>query len=211
MMASDAVELVIMEHFPAIDGVLGRYYDDMRRRMQTLVDVPVRSRNYCDPGDFGTAVAVVLSGSFAPWSLHDPAALARLGERLRRFDGAVLGICGGMQQQAVFAGGEIGLRQRQALGYGAVEVLDGRDLLAGLGPTAVVYEHHSWDVVSLPEDFVVLARSDDCAVEAIRARDRPWWGTQFHPEQSSVQNPAGAQVLSNFFALAGVDAARTRA
>ncbi|HWE09932.1 MAG TPA: gamma-glutamyl-gamma-aminobutyrate hydrolase family protein [Solirubrobacteraceae bacterium] len=207
-MARDGVAFVIMEHAPAIDRALKRHFEAIRRRMQSLVDVPVRSRHYCDAGDFGTAAAVILSGSFAPWSVHDPAALARLGERVWRFDRAVLGICGGMQQMAVFAGGEVGPRRRAALGYGAVEVLDARDLLGGLGPTAVVYEHHAWDVVSLPENFVVLARSADCAVEAVRARDRAWWGTQFHPERFNAQHSAGARVLRNFFALAGVGARR---
>ena len=108
-----------------------------------------------------------------------------------------------MQLQTMFAGGTIGPRERPAVGYAPVEVLDEADLLGGLGPTAVTYEHHSCNVVALPEGFLVLARSEDCAVEAVRARERPWWGTQFHPEQFGDQHPDGARVLRNFFALAG--------
>ncbi|MFZ0090883.1 MAG: gamma-glutamyl-gamma-aminobutyrate hydrolase family protein [Solirubrobacteraceae bacterium] len=207
--ASAAVDFVIMEHAPAIDAVLARHYEAIRRRMQRLAGAPVRSRHYSDVDDFGSAAAVILSGSFAPWSVHDPGALARLGECVGRFDGAVLGICAGMQRLVVSAGGAIGPRERPAIGYETVEILDEADLLGGLGPTAVTYEHHSWDVVSLPPGFVVLARSEDCAVEALRARDRPWWGTQFHPERFSAQHPAGARVLRNFLVLAGVGAGRT--
>ena len=147
---------------------------------------------------------MILSGSFAAWDLHDPDALARLGDRVERFDGAVLGICGGMQLQTMFAGGGIGPRARPAIGYERVEVLEGGDLLGGLGLTAETYEHHSWDVDTLPDDFEVLARSEDCAVEAVRSRVRRWWGTQFHPERFSARRPDGARILRNFFALAEV-------
>ncbi|MGI9185177.1 MAG: glutamine amidotransferase-related protein [Solirubrobacteraceae bacterium] len=202
-MAAAGVEFVVTEHRPAITRTLKRHYEVIRERIEALAGVPVRSRHYCDAEDFDAA-AVVLSGSFAPWAEHDAVALDRLGESVRRFGGPVLGICGGMQLQAMFAGGAIGPRERPAVGFAPVEILDDGDLLGGLGLTAVTYEHHSWDVVTLPENFVVLARSEDCAVEAVRARDRPWWGTQFHPEQFSVEHPDGARVLRNFFALAGI-------
>jgi GMP synthase-like glutamine amidotransferase len=202
-MAAAVVDFVVTEHRPAITRALERHYEVIRKRLERLAGVPVRSQHYYDAENFAAA-AVVLSGSFAPWAQHDAGALDRLGESVRRFGGAVLGICAGMQLLTVFAGGAIGPRERPAVGFAAVEVLDEGGLLGGLGPTAVTYEHHSWDVVTLPEDFDVLARSEDCAVEAVRARDRPWWGTQFHPEQFSSQHPDGACVLRNFFALAGV-------
>lgn len=204
-MTTVVVDFVITEHPSAMTGVLGRHYEVIRRRIERLARVPVRSQYYGDAGGFGAA-AVILSGSFAPWALHDPHALARLREKVERFDGPVLGICAGMQLQTIFAGGAIAPRERPAVGYERVEVLDEGGLLGGLGLTTVAYEHHSCDVVTLPEDFVVLARSEDCAVEAIRARERPWWGTQFHPERFSARHPGGARVLRNFLVSAGVGA-----
>lgn len=91
-----------------------------------------------------------------------------------------------------------------ALGYQPVEVLDEDGLLGGLGPNAVAYQHHYWEVVNLPEDFVIVARSEDCRVEAVRSPARNWWGTQFHPERFSARHPDGERVLRNFFSLAGV-------
>ncbi len=205
-MAGAVVDFVITEHPPAMTRALERHYEVIRKRLERLAGVPVRSQHYCDGGDFDGAAAVILSGSFAPWAAHDPHALARLGESVQRFDGAVLGICAGMQLQAIFAGGAIGPRVRPAVGYGRIKVLQGDDLLGGLGVTAVAYEHHGWDVVTLPDGFEVLARSEDCAVEAVRARERHWWGTQFHPERFTAQHPDGARVLRNFLALAGVGA-----
>jgi len=52
----------------------------------------------------------------------------------------------------------------------------------------------------------VLARSEECAIEAVAAPARRWWGTQFHPELASREHPDGERVLRNFFELAGVRA-----
>ncbi|MBV9800781.1 MAG: hypothetical protein JO039_22230 [Solirubrobacterales bacterium] len=164
--------------------------------------MPVRHRRYTDLGDLDGAAAVVLSGSFAPWSDHDSAALGRLGEAVTRYRGPVLGICAGMQLLTLFAGGAIGPRERPEVGFGPIDILDDRDLLSGLAPRAVAYKHHAEDVIALPDGFDVLARSEHCAVEAIAGRDRCWWGTQFHPERFSARYPAGVRVLRNFFALA---------
>jgi GMP synthase-like glutamine amidotransferase len=197
------VEFVITEHPAAMTSAMQRHYEVIRSRIERLAGVPVRSRGYSDTDGFAAA-AVILSGSFAPWTMHDPAALARLGESVERFDGPVLGICAGMELQTIFAGGEIAPRARPAVGYVRIEILDESGLLLGLGQSALTYEHHSWDVVTLPDDFEVLARSEDCAVEAVRSRKRCWWGTQFHPERFSAQRPDGARILRNFFALAEV-------
>lgn len=203
-MSTAVVDFVITEHPPSITPELERHYGVIRGRIEELAGVPVRSLGYCDTGGFDMAAAVILSGSFAPWAVHDPTALARLGEQVKHFDGAVLGICAGMELQTIVAGGVIARREHPAIGYERVEVLEQGDLLGGLGVSAMVYEHHAWDVVTLPEDFVVLARSEDCAVEAVRSRARPWWGTQFHPEQFTPEHPDGARVLRNFLATAGV-------
>jgi GMP synthase-like glutamine amidotransferase len=205
-MARAVVDFVITEHPPALTIALERHYEVIRRRMERLAGVPVRGRRYVDADGFDGA-AVVLSGSFAPWAAHDPDALARLGESVGRFAGPVLGICAGMQLQAIFAGGAIGPRERPELGYGPIEVLHDGDLLDGLGPLAIAYQHHAYDVTSVPEEFVVLARSEGCAVQAIAAPDRRWWGTQFHPERFTARHPDGARVLRNFFGLAGLEIA----
>lgn len=204
-MTAAVVDFVITEAPTAISRKLERHYENIRRRIERLAGVPVRSRHYCDVDGFATA-AVILSGSFAPWSAHEPGALTRLGDQVEKFDGAVLGICAGMQLQTIFAGGEIAPRTRPAIGFGPVEIVEQGGLLAGLGATAVAYEHHAWDVVTVPKEFSVLARSEECAVEAVRARGRPWWGTQFHPERFTRQRPDGARVLRNFLGVAGVAA-----
>jgi GMP synthase-like glutamine amidotransferase len=203
-MGTMVVDFVVTEHPAAMTRPLKRHYETIRRQLEQLAGAPVRSRPYVAADDFTAVAAVVLSGSFAPWALHDRAALARLAASVGRFDGPVLGICAGMQLQMMFAGGTIAQRERPAVGYGTIDVLDEGGLLGGLGVAATVYEHHSYNVIAPPEGFAVLARSGDCAVEAVAAPERRWWGTQFHPERFDEQNPAGERVLRNFFMLAGL-------
>lgn len=200
-MPAGCIDFVITEHPPAITRGLERDYEGIRRRLERLAGMPVRSLRYTDIDDFDGADAVVLSGSFAPWAVHDPLAISRLGETLVDFPGPVLGICAGMQLLTMFAGGAVGPRTRPEVGFGPVAVVGADGLLGGLGPTATVYKHHADDVVAVPDGFMVLARSEHCAVEAISAPDRLWWGTQFHPERFDAKHPDGAAVLRNFFAL----------
>lgn len=198
------IDLVLTEHPPAISPVRERHYEDVRRQLERVAGVSVRSRRYCDVRGFDGAAAVVLSGSFAPWTAHEPAALSRFGEILRRHNGPVFGICAGMQLQTMFAGGLISPGGRPEVGFGPIEIVQTDGLLAGLGKTAVVYKHHADKVVAVPDGFDVLARSEACAVQAIAAPRQAWWGTQFHPECFDAEHPDGAYVLRNFFALAGL-------
>jgi len=71
-------------------------------------------------------------------------------------------------------------------------------LLAGFEKTFTAFKSHFEHVAAdfrLTRHFDVLATSDWCAVEVIRHRTRPLWGTQFHPERSGE---AGERIAANF-------------
>ena len=181
------------------------HYERIRARLEDLAGTRVESVHYVRAESLGGASAVVISGSFAPWAAHDQDELARLGDSVRAYDGPVLGICAGMQLQASFAGGSYAPSKLvPATGFGPVEVVDADGLLRGLPAEPTVYKHHTEEIVDVPDGFRVVARSAECAVEAIEDPKRGWWGTQFHPEEFDDQHPAGELVLRNFFALAGV-------
>ncbi|GAA6009439.1 hypothetical protein JCM10207_003780 [Rhodosporidiobolus poonsookiae] len=79
-------------------------------------------------------------------------------------------------------------------------------LFNGIPPTfsAVQYNSLVVDPASLPNDLEVLAWTDDAdgrdEVMALRHREKPLSGVQFHPE--SIESTYGARLLSNFFSLA---------
>jgi GMP synthase (glutamine-hydrolysing) len=156
-----------------------------------------------DPVRLSHASAIVLSGSTAPWSVRDPAELARLGEAVRAARRPVLGICAGMQLQAVFAGGALGVSAKPERGFLPIGVDDASDLLRDLPREVIVFQDHTDEITTLPDGYRILASSSDCRIQAIADAGRRWWGTQFHPEEFTHEHPAGKQVLERFFSLVG--------
>jgi GMP synthase-like glutamine amidotransferase len=199
------VDFVITEHPSFLDPERTRRYGEIRRLLSGLAGRPVAAVHYLEVRSLGPG-PIVLSGSSAPWATHDPESLDRLGEAVLAADAPVLGICGGMQLLARFAGGRISTMvpaEREERGYAPVEVIDADGLLAGLSEPPTVFHDHRDEVTVLPDGFRVLARTEACAIQAIAAPERSWWGTQFHPERFDDEHPDGERVLRNYFSLAG--------
>jgi GMP synthase (glutamine-hydrolysing) len=198
------VDFVVTEHPLHLDAERARRYEEVAKVLENVAGLPVKAVHYLDAESLG-AGPLVLSGSAAQWAVHDPAALDRLGDAVLTVEAPVLGICAGMQLLARFAGGRIETMvppEREELGYGPVEVLDEGDLFAGLAERPTVFHDHRDEVTVLPDGFRVLARTEACAIQAIAAPERRWWGTQFHPERYDEEHPDGERVLRNFFSLA---------
>lgn len=72
-------------------------------------------------------------------------------------------------------------------------------LLAGVERQLEVGRYHSWCIQadSLPDEWVVTARDAAGDIMAMRHRELPLYGVQFHPE--SVLTPQGKTLLTNFF------------
>jgi GMP synthase-like glutamine amidotransferase len=75
-------------------------------------------------------------------------------------------------------------------------------LFAGLGREAYFCESHYCEVKQLPSGFELLASTPECRIQAMRHRNRPLYGVQFHPEEYTEKFPAGKKLLENFFSLA---------
>ena len=199
------VELVVTEHPSYLDARRVQRYEEIRRVLEEVSGRPVSSTHYLDVERLGPG-PVVLSGSGAPWAAHDPARLDRLGDVVRAADAPVLGICAGLQLLSRFAGGRIehmeARGQQPERGYLPLEVLDDSDLLAGLPARATVFQDHTDEVLDLPTEFRLLARTEGSEIQAIAAPERRWWGTQFHPERFDADHPDGRRVIANFFRLA---------
>ena len=71
-------------------------------------------------------------------------------------------------------------------------------LFAGLPRRMIMRCAHYAEVKRLPPDFVLLASSGHCRIEAMRHRTRPLWGTQFHPEAYDAPFFHGRRILENF-------------
>lgn len=83
-----------------------------------------------------------------------------------------------------------------------IRVLRRDPLFEGLPDTIFAQEYHVAEVTSVPDGFDVLASTDECEIQALKRRDRPVYGTQFHAECYDEAHPDGRRVLQNFFRIA---------
>ena len=74
---------------------------------------------------------------------------------------------------------------------------DGRGLFRGIPNPFPATRYHSLAALSVPDCFEVTARTADRGeLMAVRHRERPLLGVQFHPE--SYLTPSGGAILRNF-------------
>lgn len=116
---------------------------------------------------------------------------------VKELDMPILGICLGHQVMAQAYGAPVG--KGTYGGYAAVEIeiIEEDDILKGIGRRTTVWASHADEVCALPSDFIKLARSKICEVEAMKHRTKPLYGVQFHPEVSHTER--GNDMLRNFF------------
>jgi anthranilate synthase/aminodeoxychorismate synthase-like glutamine amidotransferase len=107
-----------------------------------------------------------------------------------------LGVCLGHQAVVEAFGGEIASARRLLHGKTSVIEHDGKGVFRGLPQGLEVGRYHSLAATRVPDVLEVSARSDDGEVMAVRHRELPIEGVQFHPE--SVLTPMGKDVLRNF-------------
>lgn len=94
----------------------------------------------------------------------------------------MLGICYGHQFLARALAGENYIRPADPPEFGWTEVETGEcDLFEGVKRLTAMVSHYD-EVVSLPDEFTVFARSERCPIHAFQYRDLPVYGIQFHPE-----------------------------
>ena len=120
-------------------------------------------------------------------------------EVTRRFPEAgvpTLGVCLGHQSMAQAFGGTV-VRHLPVHGKTTTIEHDGRTIFAGLASPLTVGRYHSLvvDEASVPDCFEVSA-SGGGVVMALRHRELPAEGVQFHPE--SVLTDDGKLLLKNF-------------
>jgi anthranilate synthase component 2 len=107
-----------------------------------------------------------------------------------------LGVCLGHQAIVEAFDGEVGQAKQLVHGKAAEVAHDGRGLFAGLPDPFEAGRYHSLAATRVPDELEVCATTEDGEVMAVRHRELPIDGIQFHPE--SVLTPAGPQLARNF-------------
>ena len=116
----------------------------------------------------------------------------------------ILGVCLGHQTIAAAFGARVIRAQEPMHGRTSAITHDGRGVFRELPNPLVACRYHSLtvDPHSLPDSFEVSAHTQDQTVMAIRHRELPVVGLQFHPE--SVLTEHGLKLLARFLQGAGL-------
>jgi para-aminobenzoate synthetase component 2 len=115
----------------------------------------------------------------------------------------MFGVCLGHQALGVVAGATVGRAPELLHGKTSLVHHDGTGVLAGLPSPFTATRYHSLtiDPSTLPDELVATGHTESGIVMAVRHRDLPLHGVQFHPE--SVLTEGGHRMLANFLAMCG--------
>jgi GMP synthase (glutamine-hydrolysing) len=136
---------------------------------------------------------IILSGG--PASVNDEGS-PRCDEKIFELGVPVLGICYGMQLGCQMLGAKVSGAEKREYGRTNLQI-DGKSrLFTNLPATIQAWASHGDQIGALNENFVSLANTENCPYAAVRHKEKPFYGVQFHPEVSHT--PKGTQILQNF-------------
>jgi anthranilate synthase/aminodeoxychorismate synthase-like glutamine amidotransferase len=189
--------LLVLDNYDSFTYNLVQYLGE-------LGEEPVVRRNdeisVEDIGEMGVTRMVISPGPCTPTDAGiTVSAIRRWGKTI-----PTLGVCLGHQAIGEAYGGKVVRAKTLMHGKTSRITHDGKGLFANIPDPLEVMRYHSLVVEtdSLPAELEVVARSKDDPTEihAMKHRQHPVWGVQFHPESILTQN--GKDILRNFLTLA---------
>ncbi|MDP9280202.1 MAG: aminodeoxychorismate/anthranilate synthase component II [Gemmatimonadota bacterium] len=189
--------LLVLDNYDSFTYNLVQYLGE-------LGENPVVKRNdeisVEDIGTMGVTRMVISPGPCTPSDAGiTVSAIRRWGKTI-----PTLGVCLGHQAIGEAYGGKVVRAKTLMHGKTSRITHDGKGLFANVPDPLEVMRYHSLVVEtdSLPAELEVVARSKDDPTEihAMKHRQHPVWGVQFHPESILTQN--GKDILRNFLMLA---------
>ena len=189
--------LLVLDNYDSFTYNLVQYLGE-------LGETPVVRRNdeisVDEIGTMGVTRMVISPGPCTPSEAGiTVAAIRRWGKTI-----PILGVCLGHQAIGEAYGGKVVRARTLMHGKTSRITHNGRGLFSEIPSPLEVMRYHSLVVEtdSLPVDLEVLARATDDPTEihAIKHREHPVWGVQFHPESILTQH--GKDILRNFLTLA---------
>ncbi len=137
---------------------------------------------------------VILSGS--PFSVRDTKApIPDLSEIKGKLP--LLGICFGAQYLAHNFGGNVEASEKREYGRANLKNIDKScKLFKNISDNSQVWMSHADTIMKLPEDFKIIANTENINVAAYKIEKEQTFGLQFHPEV--FHSSEGQKILKNF-------------
>jgi anthranilate synthase/aminodeoxychorismate synthase-like glutamine amidotransferase len=185
------MKVLVLDNYDSFTYNLVQYLGEMGAELEVVRNDVVSAEELVDRRPDRV---VVSPGPGAP---PDAGISVDLIPRMAEAGVPVLGVCLGLQSLAAAYGGRV-VRGDPIHGKPVTVDHDGRTIFRGLESPLVAGRYHSLVVdPELPDCLERSAWSGDL-VMAVRHRDLPAEGVQFHPE--SVLTPHGKALLRNFLA-----------
>jgi anthranilate synthase/aminodeoxychorismate synthase-like glutamine amidotransferase len=188
--------LLVLDNYDSFTYNLVQYLGE-------LGEDPVVKRNdeisVDDIGRMGVTRLVISPGPCTPSEAGISVdAIKRWGETI-----PTIGVCLGHQAVGEAYGGKVVRARTLMHGKTSKVTHDGRGIFANIVSPLEVMRYHSLVIESgsLPDSLEVVARAQDdpAEIHAVRHRQHPVWGVQFHPESILTQH--GKAILKNFLCL----------
>ncbi len=175
---------------------------DFGSQYTQLIARRVRELNvYCEihpfnhyPGIDDSVKGVILSGS--PSSVRDKnAPVPDLNDIKGKLP--LLGVCYGAQFMAQNFGGLVEASDTREYGRANLKYFDQKsDLFREIEKGSQVWMSHGDTIMRLPDDFHIIASTEDVEVAGYKVEAEQTFGIQFHPEV--YHTTQGLQILNNF-------------
>lgn len=143
---------------------------------------------------------VILSGG--PYSVY-AADAPHVDPEVFNLDVPILGICYGMQEIAWHFGKNVSAGEKREYGHAALKIQrhSGKEahvdrLFAGLQDDEEVWMSHGDKLSNLPENYTIIATSDNAPFAGIAHEKKELYGIQFHPEVTHTKS--GNVLIKNF-------------
>ncbi|HXT46346.1 MAG TPA: aminodeoxychorismate/anthranilate synthase component II [Pseudonocardiaceae bacterium] len=186
-----------------IDNYDSFVYNLVQYLAQLGAECVVRRNDAVQPGDIAAADGVLISpGPGTPERAGASMDVVRdCAERGR----ALLGVCLGHQAIGAVWGATVARAPELLHGKTSEVHHNGAAVLAGLPQPFIATRYHSLTVLpeTIPDELEVTGRTASGIVMAMRHRELPVHGVQFHPE--SVLTDGGHRLLANWLRIAGAE------
>lgn len=136
---------------------------------------------------------IILSGG--PMSVYDDGAPA-IDNTIFELGIPVLGICYGMQLVANAFEGKVEPAKDREYGKANLKLTNNSVLFNDVPDNSVVWMSHGDYITGMPDDFKVIAKTDNSPICAVEKENSNIFGLQFHPEV--VHSDYGKKILQNF-------------
>lgn len=191
-----------------IDNYDSFVYNLVQYLAQLGAQCVVRRNDAVEPGDVSSSDGVLISPG--PGTPERAGASMDIVRDCAEQGRPLLGVCLGHQAIGAVWGATVARAPELLHGKTSEVHHNGIAVLAGLPQPFIATRYHSLTVLpeTIPDELEVTGRTESGIVMALRHRELPVYGVQFHPE--SVLTDGGHRLLANWLRIAGAEVEESR-